>query len=920
MVAQISFMYSRFIALLLLLFYVPAKSQELLPFVESFTKSDYNGDNQVWNVVQGNDNAMYFANNHYFLRYNGVKWERYALPNKTIIRSVYADGDKIYCGSYKEFGYWKRVNGKMEYYSLSANKNLFLGNADNEEIWKVFKHGNKIYFQSFNEIYIYDAGKVSKVKFPAQISYCYVIGDTIYVASVRNGFYTMSGTTFTPVNNWPELKENVIHGMEMHNGQIYIFTKNSGVYIYNNGVLKPWQHPLNNILKNEVIITAKFLKGNKLAVGSGLKGLYIVNLADGSYQSVNRNNSLKNNAVLSLATDREDDLWLGLDNGIAHAEINSPVSVFSDTSGLLGSVYSLADTGNGYLMVTNHGIFSQSGTSLSVIPNSQGQVWDVYKTGNRFIIGHNDGTFVYDGTSLKKVNTVNGGWKFLKSNYDGAYFQANYSGIAVYTDINNLSQWKILDSITKPVRNIAQNKPGELWAADNYRSLYRIKYNNDFKVLRVENISAKNNIKSDYGVKIFNFRNEILFLINNVWYVYDNMQEKLVRNRVFNDNFSNISDIIPVDDDSFMVIKNNLLYTITQRNGNFTWKLLPEKYYQGKLIMENTMAYKKGNNLLINLDDGFLAFNPKHTGRASKVVIEPYYQDKLIDDDTRIKYNQSVEINVVPEYFGYNRPDLFYTLNEGKNYTPVKNGSIVLNNLNSGRQDVKVFYHDGVKYLQMAQYSFNVQRPWYFSFVMVMVYITAISVVFFIYYRWNKVKYNQKIRLNEEELKHRREILELEMEAERKLRQQEHEKQMLEMEVQTKASEVAGKSLSIAKHSEMIESIQQVLESEEDSGQLKSKIRKIIKTNSISKNEWQSFEKNLVKSHEEFVNRLSKKYPMLTPKDIKLSIYLKMNLSSKEIAPLMNISYRGVELHRYRLRKKLGIGQEESLYKFMINL
>ena len=103
-----------------------ACAQELLPFVENFTKSNYYGDNQVWSMAQGNDNAFYFANNHYFLRYNGVKWEKYTLPNKTILRSVFADGDKIYTGSYNEFGYWKRVSGKMMYTSLSKNKKLFL--------------------------------------------------------------------------------------------------------------------------------------------------------------------------------------------------------------------------------------------------------------------------------------------------------------------------------------------------------------------------------------------------------------------------------------------------------------------------------------------------------------------------------------------------------------------------------------------------------------------------------------------------------------------------------------------------------------------------------------------------------------------------------------------------------------------------
>jgi AraC family chitin signaling transcriptional activator len=203
---------------------------------------------------------------------------------------------------------------------------------------------------------------------------------------------------------------------------------------------------------------------------------------------------------------------------------------------------------------------------------------------------------------------------------------------------------------------------------------------------------------------------------------------------------------------------------------------------------------------------------------------------------------------------------------------------------------------------------------------MILLYVVVTAGIFVLYYRWNHLKYLQKVKLNEEELKHRTQIIELSLEADNKLMQQEFEKHKLEMEVQSKASEVAGKSLSIAKHSEMIENIQQVLETENDAENLKSKIKRVIKTTSLSKNEWQSFEKNLIKSHEEFVSRLSAKYPGLTPKDIKLCIYLKMNLSSKEIAPLMNISFRGVELQRYRLRKKLQIDQEISLSKFMISI
>ena len=140
-----------------------------------------------------------------------------------------------------------------------------------------------------------------------------------------------------------------------------------------------------------------------------------------------------------------------------------------------------------------------------------------------------------------------------------------------------------------------------------------------------------------------------------------------------------------------------------------------------------------------------------------------------------------------------------------------------------------------------------------------------------------------------------------------KINLQEYEKHILENQVQRKANELAWKSLSIVKQTELIESIKKILESETSSTSLKSKISKAIKINSINKNEWKSFENNLLKSNEDFVKKMSGQYQNLTAKDIKLCIYLKMNLSSKEIAPLMNISYRGVELHPYRLRKKLNL-------------
>ncbi|RZK13005.1 MAG: histidine kinase [Flavobacterium sp.] len=895
-------------------------SQELLPFVENFTKSEYNGDNQNWNIVQGSDNAMYFANNHYFLRYNGVKWEKYTLPNKTIIRSVFIDGEKVYCGSYKEFGFWKRTNGKMQYTSVSNTKNLFTGNSDNEEIWKIFKHREKIYFQSFNEIFIYDGKEIEKIKFPFQISYCYVVDGEIYVASVRDGIYVMKESKFIKKQNWSLIDGNIIHHIEKYDGRVFIFTKNNGVYIEEDDQLVQWTHPLNGKLKNEVIVTAKFIKPHTLCIGTGLKGLYIVDLKDNTYQNINRNNSIRNNAVLSIAVDKENDLWLGLDNGIAHVEINSSVNVFTDNSGILGSVYSLSTTDEGYLFVTNHGIFVHKDKQLQAVPNSQGQVWDIYKFNKDFIIGHNDGTFVYNGKQLQKVNPVNGGWKFLKSEFDNVYFQANYSGIVCYKD-NDFTKWKVLEKLTKPVRNIAQNRPNELWATDNYRSLYRLTYDKNFVTQKVENVTETNGIASNYEVKIFNYKNEILFLINKNWYTYNSISGKLEKNEVFNSSFKNISDIIPIDEHNFIVLDAGLLYVISQKDAKFSWQLIPEKYYEGRLIIENTKAYKNGNSILLNLDDGFISYKlnaPKN--KSNNLAIEGFYHGDLIDDDTKIDYNQTVELHVITEYYGFNTLDLFYSLNGGAELTRIIDGNMVLNNLDSGTQKLELYHFNGKTYEKKAEYSFRVSKPWYFSGWMIVFYVFVIAGSFYLYYKWNKIRYIQKLKLQEEELKHQKKILEIELKAENELNVQEYQKHILELEIQTKSSEVAGKSLSIAKQSEMIDDIQKILDNENDIDKLKNEIKKAIKINAINKHEWEVFETNLNQIHDEFISSLTKKYSNLTSKDIKLCVYLKMNLSSKEIAPLMNITFRGVELHRYRLRKKLGLLSDENLNKFMLEI
>jgi len=900
-----------------------SSAQEVLPFVENYTKAVYQGDNQNWGVVQGTDGAMYFANNRFLLRYNGVVWEKYTLPNKTIIRSVFVDGSKIYTGSYTEFGYWQRKNGVLAYTSLSKDKALFTGHSNNEEIWKIFKSKDKIFFQSFNELFIYDFVSIKKVRIPFQISYCFQVSGQIYVASVKQGLFTFEQNQFKKVEKWKVLDNKIVHSIEKQGSSIYIFTQKNGVFVETNGILQPWNHELNAKLKTESIITAKCINSYTLAIGTALNGVYLVDTRGQKVTNINKRNALHNNSILSINVDKEQNVWLGLDNGISHIEVSSPIALFTDNTGLLGSVYAVQPHGLGYLLGTNHGVFDWQNNTLQPILGSQGQVWDIHKIENQYVIGHNDGTFLYQNGVYSKGNDLSGGWKLYKSTFDNMYYQSNYSGIITYRDLTQLYKFSRVPNINKPIKNIAQNKVREIWAVDNYRSLFKISFSEDFKTNSVENVSQKNGLTNDFGVKIFNFKNDLFFYINSTWYHYNAIAEKLEPNSLFNTHFKGITDIISVDDREFLVLKDNRFFLIELKKGVFHWKEIPKKYYEGRIINQDTKALKMGNELLLNMDDGFLKVRLDHqkkTPKSSDVVLEAFYKNRLIGQYDQVPHNESIELHLISDQFGYNSPKLFYKLKEATAFTEVERNRIFLSNLSTGNQTLEIYYFNGIRYQLVLQFHFCVARPWYFSFWMLLVYLVVVSVVFYLYYKWNKIRYLAKLKIKEEELKYQNQIQQIEIEAANKLKMQEYEKHILEIQVQTKASEVAGKSLSIAKQTEMIERIETILSSEHDAGQMRSQIKKAIKSNSINKNEWQIFEKNLMKSHEEFVHKITQRFPNLTSKDIKLCIYLRMNLASKEIAPLMNISYRGVELHRYRLRKKMGISKEDNLTTFMINV
>ena len=215
-----------------------------------------------------------------------------------------------------------------------------------------------------------------------------------------------------------------------------------------------------------------------------------------------------------------------------------------------------------------------------------------------------------------------------------------------------------------------------------------------------------------------------------------------------------------------------------------------------------------------------------------------------------------------------------------------------------------------------ASYSFIIKRPWYVSNFMQFVFVVLALIATFLVHRFYKNYYDkQQAKLIES---NKREMDLTKAENEKEIIRLKNEQ--LKADYNSKSKELAASTMSIIKKNELLARVKdQLMNSFEDT----DKILPIISTieRSLNQNDdWELFKEAFNNADQKFLKKLKKIHPNLSPNDIKLCAYLRLNLSSKEIAPLLNISARSVEIKRYRLRKKLGLVPDDNLAKYILEL
>jgi AraC family chitin signaling transcriptional activator len=195
------------------------------------------------------------------------------------------------------------------------------------------------------------------------------------------------------------------------------------------------------------------------------------------------------------------------------------------------------------------------------------------------------------------------------------------------------------------------------------------------------------------------------------------------------------------------------------------------------------------------------------------------------------------------------------------------------------------------------------------------IYIVGLILLLTILHNSYKIYYKrQRIKLLE---KSQRELQLKELESEQQIMYFKNEN--LEKDIDSKSRELAVSTMSLIKKNEFLSNIKNVLNALKDSNEVKSVI-KLIDKNITSNDDWKLFEEAFNNADKDFLDKIKSKHQELSPNDLRLCAYLRLNLSSKEIAPLLNISHRSVEVKRYRLRKKMNLSRDLNLTSYILEI
>lgn len=916
-----------------------------IPLIENYGKEVYGGDTQSWDIEYHNKGHLCVANNEGLLIFNGTKWDIYPLPNKSIVRSLSVERNKIYVGGQDEIGFFSSKNNQsLKFTSLKERiPKLY---RDLEDIWEIEAFDEKVFFRSKNMIYKITKDSCEVYGANGSITFMKRIGDKVFYNDFEKGMFCIqNGKPFFVEGSEIFQYYSIVDLIESR-GRIYILTEKNGVFILRDGNIEPWFTENDDFFRKNWIASGVAYNDDELCIGTLLGGLAILDTLGSFKYVLTIDHGLQNNCITGLVVDNQSNIWTVSLDGIDWIGYGKPVSSFLPDGKLSGAVYDVVLWEDHLFFGTNNGLYYLPfrdqydpfvKQEANLVPGTEGQVWGLNVVGGELLMGHNEGAFtITKEFTAKKISREPGAWKFIEVGGDKMVV-GTYTGLDLYE--KKREGWRFkkkLAGFSESSRILVFDENETLWVTHPYRGVYRIRFADDFERIIVEKIKAEDLGGVEKGFYAHDIDGGLVIANEEKILSYDYERKRLLPPNSLLDSLHRIHKIrrlLTYEDDIWYISETGLGCLEGHKFG------IESKYFV-RHYPEFASAFVGGFENLFFLDDKIVFL-------CTDDGIQIFDQEKRSRTKPLEAHVDRIELKGIKDstlYAGYFENPESYQLRHRENHlvfsvsaNRLSNNAKVeyaykLNGTEGNWSDWTNYSKKEYSNLPSGEYEFLVKTreltgevseptsvkfiiddPWYMSSFARIGWLVILGLILLLLIVVPKRKHKKETELLQSKQK--------ETEKEVKRLKQEN----LEKEINFKNQELASVTMHLLQKNETLISLKEDLQKLEkdltvtaDKKRAK-KLIKMIEVDTRLQEDWDNFAYHFDQVHRNFLKRIKDGFPKLTPKDLQLSAYLRMNLSTKEIAPLLNISIRGVEIHRYRLRKKLELPRDTNLNEFMIH-
>ncbi|HEV8043164.1 MAG TPA: GAF domain-containing protein [Bryobacteraceae bacterium] len=461
-----------------------------LPVLRNYPIRATNGGSQIWTAVQDRRGVLYFGIEKAVLEYDGVTWRRIPVPS-SVVRSSAVDGaGKIWIGAYANFGSLDPdPNGNLRFVSLLDKIPPKDRNFTDVSQVLITPQGN--FFRSNQRLFRWD-GKRMQVWTGERFQALSEVRGRIYTSQQGIGLEEIVGDELRPLPGGAYKNSAKLFLHPYDERRMLVSARGELLTLYDGEKVTPFTTQADDYLKKSVVYTSTWLPDGSFCVTTLSGGLVILDRDGRLRRIISKDAGLRTANVLAAYPDRDGALWLGLGDGIARVEINSPISIFSrdsadDVVRYHGSLYVANAAGANalYRLAAD----AKSGLSMQPMTGSFAQTFSLFEfhdpvgqNSDQLLAATSSGIMKVEGEKVSPAvpglqGTAEALYTMVQSrSVPNRVFEGHISGLSsIRWEGGKWIDEGRLPNFVSGAQTLAEEPDGTLWAATTDRKVLRIR-------------------------------------------------------------------------------------------------------------------------------------------------------------------------------------------------------------------------------------------------------------------------------------------------------------------------------------------------------------------------------------------------------------------------------------------------------------